>query len=112
MRRQHHKVGGGLMIGGGALLAGAAAVGIAAKIKYDNNKDKAPTVPSAAAATHDAQQLASHWGTGLAVAGAVVGVTGAIIFATAPRHAEHASETALVPTVAPDRVGLTLLGRF
>ncbi len=61
--------------------------------------------------TSDARHLASTWGTGLFIAGAVaVGVASALYF-TAPQ-AEKIDQTVFVPVVSPDGGGFAIMRRF
>jgi hypothetical protein len=122
-------------IGGGVILVADGIVAMYAYHEYhgffpffgdDGNCDKDPTGckdptgpkaktalgdPAATKQTQDATRLASHWGTGLFIAGAVaVGVASALYF-TAPQ-AEKLDQTVFVPVVTPDGGGFAITGRF
>jgi tetratricopeptide (TPR) repeat protein len=105
--------------GGVATLAGVA-IGYYASRKYNDEFTNGDCVmkdaphpmcsPNGYAKTQSASTLG--WvGTTVGVAGVVAIGVGVTLWLTAPRH-EQAKPLAIVPTVSPEQVGLTAVGRF
>ncbi|MGE5186287.1 MAG: tetratricopeptide repeat protein [Acidobacteriota bacterium] len=67
--------------------------------------------PAAVKRTTDARNLASTWGTGLFIAGAVAVGVASVLYFTAPQ-AEKLDQTVFVPVLSPDGGGFAIMRRF
>lgn len=110
------KLGVAAVIGGGFAIAGGVTFGLLARSKWHDAKaicggtvcDTQDELDRGQALADEAQSR-GRIATTLVVAGGVLAVAGAVLWATAPK-AERA--LAVAPAAGPSSVGVTLLGRF
>jgi tetratricopeptide (TPR) repeat protein len=105
------------LIGGSALLAADGAVAIYSRVTYCDQvtscgkSDQMLKSTGSLKDANNAEWLASHWGTGLFIAGAAGGAAAAVLYFTAPQP-ERINQTVFSPTIDRDHVGISLSGHF
>jgi hypothetical protein len=110
---------------GGALMITSGIISLIARREYNKTLDNiramtpgwsvgtaCPVADTALCAhANDQQKLASHWGTPMFIGGALLVGVATYVYLTAPQ-AERVQRTAFIPTLSPDGIGLTAVGRF